>query len=346
MIKVVVYGASGYTGQELLRHLLMHPAATIVAITSRRYAGVPLADVYPVFQGLTDLTFMNASPAEVARLADVVFLALPHGVSMTVAPAFLAAGKKVIDLSADFRLRDAAEYERWYGKHAAPALLAEAVYGIPELYRETIRKAVVVANPGCYPTSVILGLAPLLKVGYIDTASIIVDAKSGVSGAGREPQVASLFCEVNEGFKAYKVGGQHRHIPEMEQELARIAGCEIRISFTPHLLPVNRGILSTIYGSLRSDATAEELTDLYRRHYQDEPFVRICKPGAFPNISSVCGSNFCDIGVTIDKRTKRVIVLSAIDNLIKGAAGQAIQNMNLICGFSEETGLTGISRFP
>jgi N-acetyl-gamma-glutamyl-phosphate reductase len=346
MIKVGVYGASGYTGQELLRHLLMHPAATIVAITSRRYAGVPLADVYPVFQGLTDLHFMNASPAEVARLADVVFLALPHGVSMTVAPAFLAAGKKVIDLSADFRLRDAAEYERWYGKHAAPALLAEAVYGIPELYRETIRKASLVANPGCYPTSVILGLAPLLKVGWIDTASIIVDAKSGVSGAGREPQVASLFCEVNEGFKAYKVGGQHRHIPEMEQELARIAGCEIRISFTPHLLPVNRGILSTIYGSLRSDVTADALTDLYRRHYQDEPFVRICKPGAFPNISSVCGSNYCDIGVTIDNRTKRVIVLSAIDNLIKGAAGQAIQNMNLMCGFSEETGLTGISRFP
>jgi N-acetyl-gamma-glutamyl-phosphate reductase len=346
MIKVGVYGASGYTGQELLRHLLRHPAATIVAITSRRYAGVPLADVYPVFQGLTDLTFMNASPAEVARLADVVFLALPHGISMTVAPAFLAAGKKVIDLSADFRLRDAAEYERWYERHTAPALLAEAVYGIPELYRETIRKAVVVANPGCYPTSVILGLAPLLKVGWIDTASIIVDAKSGVSGAGREPQVTSLFCEVNEGFKAYKVGGQHRHIPEMEQELARIAGCEIRISFTPHLLPVNRGILSTIYGSLRPDATADELTDLYRRHYQDEPFIRICKPGAFPNISSVCGSNFCDIGVTVDKRTKRVIVLSAIDNLIKGAAGQAIQNMNLICGCSEEAGLTGISCFP
>jgi N-acetyl-gamma-glutamyl-phosphate reductase len=346
MIRVGVYGASGYTGQELLRHLLMHPEVTIVAITSRRYAGVPLADVYPVFQGLTDITFMNASPAEIARLTDVVFLALPHGISMTVAPAFLAVGKKVIDLSADFRLRDAAEYERWYGKHASPALLAEAVYGIPELYRETIRKAVFVANPGCYPTSVILGLAPLLKVGWIDTASIIVDAKSGVSGAGREPQFASLFCEVNEGFKAYKVGGQHRHIPEMEQELARIAGCEIRISFTPHLLPVNRGILSTIYGSLLPDTTPDELTDLYRRHYQDEQFIRVCKPGAFPNISSVCGSNFCDIGVTIDKRTKRVIVLSAIDNLIKGAAGQAIQNMNLICGCSEETGLTGISRFP
>jgi N-acetyl-gamma-glutamyl-phosphate reductase len=346
MIRVGVYGASGYTGLELLRHLLFHPAVAVTAITSRRYAGLPLADVYPVFQGLADLTFMNTSPNEVSRLVDVVFLALPHGVSMTVAPAFLAAGKKVIDLSADFRLRDAGSYEQWYGKHAAPALLADAVYGIPELYRETIRKASLVANPGCYPTSVILGLAPVLKAGWIDTASIIVDAKSGVSGAGREPQVASLFCEVNEGFKAYKVGGQHRHIPEIEQELTTLAGCEIKISFTPHLLPVNRGILSTIYGSLQRDVTPAELTDLYRRFYQDETFIRICKPGMFPNISSVCGSNGCDIGVTVDKRTKRVIILSVIDNLIKGAAGQAIQNMNLICGCSEETGLTRISRFP
>jgi N-acetyl-gamma-glutamyl-phosphate reductase len=326
MVKVGVYGASGYTGQELLKHLLFHPAVAVVAITSRRYAGVPLADVYPSFQGLTNLSFMNASPDEVARLADVVFLALPHGVSMTVAPAFLAAGKKVIDLSADFRLRDAGGYEQWYGKHTAPQLLAEAVYGIPELYRETIRKAALVANPGCYPTSVILGLAPMFKAGWIDTASIIVDAKSGVSGAGREPQVTSLFCEVNEGFKAYNVGGQHRHIPEMEQELSTLAGREVMISFTPHLLP--------------------ELTDLYRRFYQKETFIRICKPGTFPNISSVCGSNGCDIGVTVDKRTKRIIILSAIDNLIKGAAGQAIQNMNLICGLNEEAGLTRISRFP
>ena len=346
MIKVGVYGASGYTGQELLKHLLFHPAVTIVAITSRRYAGVPLADVYPAFQGLTSLSFMNASPDEVASLAEVVFLALPHGVSMTVAPAFLAAGKKVVDLSADFRLQDAGVYEHWYGKHTAPSLLAEAAYGIPELYRERIRQAGLVANPGCYPTSVILGLAPVLKAGWIDTTSIIVDAKSGVSGAGREPQVTSLFCEVNEGFKAYKVGGQHRHIPEMEQELSTLAGCEIIISFTPHLLPVNRGILSTIYGSLKRDATPAELTDLYRHYYQNETFIRICKPGTFPNISSVCGSNSCDIGVTVDKRRKRIIILSAIDNLIKGAAGQAIQNMNLICGLSEETGLTGISRFP
>jgi N-acetyl-gamma-glutamyl-phosphate reductase len=346
MIRVGVYGASGYTGLELLKHLLFHPAVVVTAITSRRYAGVALSDVFPVFQGLSDLTFMNASPDDVAQLVDVVFLALPHGVSMTAAPAFLAAGKKVIDLSADFRLRDVGSYEQWYQKHTAPALLSQAVYGIPELYREAIRRASLIANPGCYPTSVILGLAPALKAGWIDTASIIVDAKSGVSGAGREPQVASLFCEVNEGFKAYKVGGQHRHIPEMEQELTALAGHEIRIAFTPHLLPVNRGILSTIYGTLQRNATPAEFTDLYRRYYRDELFIKICKSGVFPNISSVCGSNACEIGVTVDNRTQRVIILSAIDNLIKGAAGQAIQNMNLICGFSEETGLTRMSRFP
>jgi len=346
MINVGVYGASGYTGQELLRHLLLHPEVEVVAITSRRYAGVPLAEVYPVFHGLTDLIYTNASPDDVARLADVVFLALPHGVSMGVAPTILAAGKKVIDLSADFRLRNANSYEQWYGRHTAQALLVQAVYGIPELYREAIRKVNLVANPGCYPTSVILGLAPLLKAGWIDTTSIIVDAKSGVSGAGREPQVGSLFCEVNEGFKAYKVGGHHRHIPEMEQELSNLAGCDINISFTPHLLPVNRGILSTIYGSLLKDVKPFELTELYRHFYRDEIFIRICNSGSFPNISSVCGSNGCDIGVTIDKRTKRIIVLSAIDNLIKGAAGQAIQNMNLIFGISEVTGLTRISRFP
>jgi N-acetyl-gamma-glutamyl-phosphate reductase len=346
MIRVGVYGASGYTGQELLRHLLLHPEAAVVAVTSRRYAGARLSDVYPAFQGLMDIAFMDASPAEVARLADVVFLALPHGVSMAVAPAFLAAGKKVIDLSADFRLRNISDYERWYGKHTASALLSDAAYGLPELYRETIRRADLVANPGCYPTSVILGLAPLLRDGWIDASSIIVDAKSGVSGAGREPQVATLYCEVNEGFKAYKVGGQHRHIPEMEQELAALAGHGITLSFTPHLLPVNRGILSTIYGTLRREVTSEFLTDLYRRHYSDEPFVRICKPGVFPNISSVCGTNCCDIGVTVDQRTNRVIVLSAIDNLIKGAAGQAIQNMNLVCGLSEDTGLKRVARFP
>jgi N-acetyl-gamma-glutamyl-phosphate reductase len=345
MFKVGIYGASGYTGQELLRLLLRHPQAEVVALTSRRYAGVPVADIYPVFVGLTDLAFVDASPEDVAGAADIVFLALPHGVSMAVAPIFLKAGKKVIDLSADFRLHDVATYEKWYSRHTAPNIIKESVYGMPELYGDEIAKARLVANPGCYPTSVILGLAPLLKANWIDDSSIIADSKSGVSGAGREPQVATLFCEVDEGFKAYKVG-QHRHTPEMEQEISILAGCDVRISFTPHLLPITRGILSTIYATLQKDVTTAELIDLYRAFYKGKKFVRVYKAGTFPNISSVRGSNYCDIGLTVDARTKRVIIICAIDNLVKGAAGQAIQNMNLMCGLSEDTGLTMISLFP
>jgi N-acetyl-gamma-glutamyl-phosphate reductase len=345
MLKVGIYGASGYTGQELLRLLLRHPQAEVVALTSRRYAGVPVADIYPVFVGLTDLAFVDASPEDVAGAADIVFLALPHGVSMAVAPIFLKAGKKVIDLSADFRLHDVATYERWYSRHTARDIIKESVYGIPELYGDEIAKAMLVANPGCYPTSVILGLAPLLKANWIDDSSIIADSKSGVSGAGREPQVGTLFCEVDEGFKAYKVG-EHRHTPEMEQEISILAGCDVRISFTPHLLPITRGILSTIYATLQKDVTTAELIDLYRAFYKGKKFVRVYKAGTFPNISSVRGSNYCDIGLTVDARTKRVIIICAIDNLVKGAAGQAIQNMNLMCGLSEDTGLTMISLFP
>jgi N-acetyl-gamma-glutamyl-phosphate reductase len=345
MLKVGIYGASGYTGQELLRLLLRHPQAEVVALTSRRYAGVSVADIYPVFVGLTDLAFVDASPEDMAGAADIVFLALPHGVSMAVAPIFLKAGKKVIDLSADFRLRDVATYERWYSRHTARDIMKESVYGIPELYGDEIAKAKLVANPGCYPTSVILGLAQLLKANWIDDSSIIADSKSGVSGAGREPQVGTLFCEVDEGFKAYKVG-EHRHTPEMEQEISILAGCDVIISFTPHLLPITRGILSTIYAKLQKEVATEELIDLYRAFYKGKKFVRVYKAGTFPNISSVRGSNYCDIGLTVDARTKRVIIICAIDNLVKGAAGQAIQNMNLMCGLSEDTGLTMISLFP
>jgi N-acetyl-gamma-glutamyl-phosphate reductase len=345
MIKIGIYGASGYTGQELLRLLLRHPEAGVVALTSRRYAGVPLADVYPVFLGLTKLSFMDASPRDVASMSDVVFLALPHGVSMQVAGEFLKAGKKVIDLSADFRLRDAGTYDEWYTTHTARDFIREAVYGIPELYGDAVTRARLIANPGCYPTSVILGLAPLVREKWIEDTSIIVDSKSGVSGAGREPQIGTLFCEVDEGFKAYKIG-RHRHTPEMEQELSVLAGHDIRISFTPHLLPVSRGILSTIYATLRKDVSEDELNNLYRSFYEGKPFVRICKVGILPNISAVRGSNYCDIGLTVDRRTKRVIIVSAIDNLIKGASGQAIQNMNLMCGFRENAGLEMISLFP
>ena len=345
MIKVGIYGGSGYTGQELLRLLCGHPGAKVVAATSRRFAGVPVADVYPVFSGRTDLAYTDTSPEEMAALADLVFLALPHGVSMEVAPQFLRAGRKVIDLSADFRIRDAASYEAWYGRHTAAGTIPEAVYGLPELYRDRIRTSRLVANPGCYPTSVILGLAPVLRSRWVETGSVIADSKSGVSGAGRDPQIASLFCEVDGGFKAYKVG-RHRHTPEIEQELSLLAGSEMKISFTPHLLPVKRGILSTIYATLERDVTGEDATALYREFYRDEPFVRVCRAGQFPNLSSVVGSNYCDIGVTVDPRTRRIIVVSVIDNLIKGASGQAIQNMNLMCSLEEGTGLPDIALFP
>lgn len=345
MVNIGIYGASGYTGQELLRLLLCHPEVRVTALTSRRYAGMPVSDVYPVFLGLTGLSFMDASPGEVAQVCDVVFLALPHGVSMQVAGEFLNAGKKVIDLSADFRLRDVGIYEQWYREHTAKTMIKEAVYGIPELYGNVVSRARLIANPGCYPTSAILGLAPLVAEKWIDNASIIVDSKSGVSGAGREPQVGTLFCEIDGGFKAYKVG-QHRHTPEMEQELGCLAGHDIRISFTPHLLPVSRGILSTMYATLQKDVTAADMNDLYRSFYEGKPFVRICREGTLPNISSVRGSNYCDIGLTVDGRTKRAIIVSAIDNLIKGASGQAIQNMNLMCGFKEVAGLQMIPLFP
>ena len=345
MVKAAIYGASGYTGQELIRLLLRHPQVEVAAITSRQYKGLPLAEVFPGFQGLTDMTFSNYSPEETAALCDIVFLALPHSVSMKAAPVFHEAGKKIIDLSADFRIRNVKTYEEWYGSHTAPDLLHRAVYGIPELYRTAIAASTFIANPGCYPTSVILGLAPLLKGNFIDHASIIVDSKSGVSGAGREPLGETLFCEVAEGFKAYNVG-RHRHTPEMEQELTLLAGKSIIISFTPHLLPVNRGILSTIYAKLEEDAKATELLRLYGDFYRNEKFVTVCSEGVLPNISSVRGTNFCHIGLIVDERTKRVIIISAIDNLIKGGAGQAIQNMNILCGFAEDEGLNMMPLFP
>ena len=345
MIKICIYGGSGYTGQELLRLLLNHPEAEVVSITSRRFAGVPVSEVYPVFLGCTDLVYTNDNPKALSDNADLVFLALPHGLSMDIAPIFLDAGKKVIDLSADFRIRDVKVYESWYRKHTAAPLIKEAVYGLPELYRDAIRGARLLANPGCYPTSVILGLAPVMRLGLIDPSTVIADSKSGVSGAGREPQIASLFCEVAEGFKAYKIAG-HRHTPEMEQELGLLAGEQMTISFTPHLLPVKRGILSTLYGKLTKDVSTEETLEIYREFYRKEPFVRICRPGQFPNISSIAGSNFCDIGVTVDKRTGRLIAVSAIDNLVKGASGQAIQNMNLMYNLREEAGLPKTGLYP
>lgn len=345
MHKVAVIGASGYTGVELLRLLAGHPGVTVTCVTSRQQAGQPLGEVFPSLAGIFDLTFEAVEPAALAARADLVFLAVPHQAAMGMVPELLAAGCRVVDLSADYRLRDAAVYAEWYEPHHTPELLAEAVYGLPELYREQVRGARLVANPGCYPTSAALALLPLLRHRLIDPATIIIDSKSGTSGAGRAAKVDTLYCEVNEGFKAYGLP-RHRHTPEIEQTLGDVAGRPVTISFTPHLVPANRGILSTCYASLNRACPLAELLDVYRQAYAAEPFVRVLPEGRLPNISQVRGSNFCDLGLAVDPRTGRVVVAAAIDNLVKGAAGQALQNMNLMLGLDETTGLRGAALFP
>jgi N-acetyl-gamma-glutamyl-phosphate reductase len=346
MLKVAIVGASGYTGAELIRMLHVHPEAAVTSVTSEQSAGKRISDVFPSLRGRCDLVLENLEPVRVAEKADFIFTALPHKAAMEVVPTFLKLGKRVVDLSADYRLRDAGEYERWYEPHLSPELLKKAVYGLPELKRVKIAAADLVANPGCYPTSVILGLAPLLKKRLIDPATVIADSKSGVSGAGRSAKVDNLFCEVNDGFKAYGVGGVHRHIPEIEQELSQLAGVKMTISFTPHLVPMDRGILSTIYTSPVGEVVLADLVKLYADFYEGEPFVRVLPAGSFPSTAFVRGSNFCDIGLAVDSRTGRIIVVSAIDNLVKGASGQAVQNMNIINGFPENMGLEGLALFP
>jgi N-acetyl-gamma-glutamyl-phosphate reductase len=345
MIRIGIVGASGYTGVELARLLCGCPDVMLSVATSRQYNGRKLAEVYPNLAGMVDIVCEDLQTEELAERADLFFTAVPHQTAMAIIPDLLQAGGKVVDLSADFRLHDATVYEKWYQKHTASELLAEAVYGLPELHRQQIKQARLVANPGCYPTSVILGLAPLLKAGAIDPETIIVDSKSGASGAGRAAQTGTLFCEVSEGFKAYKVG-VHRHTPEMEQEISELCKKPVTISFTPHLLPMSRGILSTIYAKMVNPLTDEGMSELYQGFYKDEPFVRMCAPGTFPATQFVRGSNYCDIGFKADSRTGRVVVLSAIDNLVKGAAGQAVQNMNLMCNLTETKGLQVVPLFP
>lgn len=346
MLKVAIVGASGYTGVELIRLLHCHPEVAVTCVTSEQSAGKRISDVFPTLRGRCDLVLENLEPVRIAEKADFIFTALPHKAAMEVVPTFLKLGKPVVDLSADYRLHDAKEYERWYEPHMNPELLKEAVYGAPELRRAKVAAARLVANPGCYPTSIILALAPLLKKGMADTGSIIADSKSGVTGAGRSAKVDNLYCEVNEGFKAYGVGGTHRHIPEIEQELSLLAGKKLAISFTPHLVPMDRGILSTIYLQPLEKVTAGELVSLYAAFYKGEPFVRVLPEGSFPSTAYVRGSNFCDIGIAVDSRTGRIIVVSAIDNLVKGASGQAVQNMNIMNGFPENMGLEGLALFP
>lgn len=344
--KVAVAGASGYTGAELLRLLIHHPAVEIVAVTSETYAGKPLTAALPGLFGVLDFTFEPLDPGKLASVADIVFLALPHTTSAPPAAALHKAGCRVIDLSADFRLRDPGVYERWYrAKHPVSHLLDTAVYGLPEFYREAIRPADLVAVPGCYPTGALLGLVPLVRAGRIALDSIIVNAASGTSGAGRKLDLSFHFSEANENFKAYAVIS-HRHTPEIEQELSRLVGQEVAISFTPHLVPMTRGILSTMYTRLTSPTAAETLHDLFHQAYKGEPFVRVLPLGTFPETKQVWGSNYCDIGVAVDSRTGRVIVITALDNLVKGAAGQAVHAMNLMAGLEETLGLTAAPLFP
>ncbi len=338
MVRVSIAGASGYTGFELIRLLSRHPGVEIRVITSRGQKGQRLDSVYPAFRKHCELVFEEPDPDLLADRADIVFTALPHQAAMDVVPELLRRGVRVIDLSADYRFRDAETYAAWYEPHKTPELLSETVYGLPELHREAIRTARLVGNPGCYPTSVILAAAPLISSGLVDPHSLIADSKSGVTGAGRGAALAVHYCEVNEGFKAYKVA-EHRHTPEIEQELSRVAGESLIISFTPHLVPMSRGILSTLYGSLKPDVTAEMVDDAYASFYAQARFVRLCGSKELPTTLQVRGSNYCDLGWRVDPRTRRVIVVSVIDNLTRGASGQAVCNMNLMSGLPEAMGL-------
>lgn len=337
MLKVAILGASGYTGLELLRILALHDKIKVAEASSRQYKGSAVPDVFPALAGAYD-SLVFSDPEDLSNLkADIVFCCLPHGASQEAVANARRLGKKVIDLSADFRIKDLDTYKKWYGDHKAPEFLKEAVYGIPELYRDEIKKASIIANPGCYPTSAILGLAPLLKAKLVE-GQVIVDSKSGASGAGRGASIETSFTEVFGGFKAYKVGS-HRHTPEIEQGFSGIADKKVSITFTPHLLPVSRGILSTIYVSLGKAMDTKEALKLYNDFYSNEKFVRIMPEGKFPDISQVRGSNFCDIGVWADGGGKKAVIVSAIDNLVKGASGQAVQNMNIMAGFDEDTAL-------
>ncbi|MBI4644336.1 MAG: N-acetyl-gamma-glutamyl-phosphate reductase [Deltaproteobacteria bacterium] len=344
-IKVAIIGASGYAGLELVRLLARHPGCELVALTSLEYPGRSFDQVFPALAGIVRLPFSDSGPEEIAAQAEVVFTAVPHQAAMGMIPGFLERGCKVVDLSADFRFPEANLYEKWYQAHTAPELLAETVYGLPELHREEVRKTRLVGNPGCYPTCVILGLAPLAKAGLLQPDSVIADCKSGVSGAGRQALLGITFCEVNDGFRAYKVL-EHRHTPEMEQELSALAGTRVKVTFTPHLVPMSRGILGTLYAGLTESRSEEELRGLYYRFYEGHPFVRLHPPGRLPDTRDVRGANFCDLALRVDPETRRVIVLSVIDNLNKGAAGQAIQNFNLMVGFPETMGLEVVPFVP
>lgn len=335
MVRVAIIGATGYTALELIKLLLRHPEAEITVLTSRSEGNPHVASVHPQLAGRIDLQMSDPSPAEIAARADVAFSCLPHGVTASLVPKLLEAGMKIVDLSADYRLNSPDSYLQWYGeKHVDPNRLGKVVYGLPELFREEIRTASLVANPGCYPTSAILPLAPLVKLGLVAPREIIVDSKSGVSGAGRTPKLTTHFPECNESISAYNVG-RHRHTPEIEQIVSKAAGRDVEVIFTPHLVPMDRGILSTTYSQPLAELSEEKALAAIREFYSNEPFVRVVNH--LPGTKDTTGTNFCDITVRMVRG--RVITISCLDNLIKGASGAAVQNFNLMYGFAETTAL-------
>jgi N-acetyl-gamma-glutamyl-phosphate reductase len=345
MIKVGIVGGTGYTGVELLRLLAAHPEAQLTAITSRKEDGLPVADMFPSLRGHVDIAFSSPDKADLKQ-CDVVFFATPHGVAMAQAPELIAAGVKVIDLAADFRLKDPVTFEKWYKMpHSAPELLEEAVYGLPELNHEDIRKARLIANPGCYPTTMQLGFYPLLKAGIIDAGNLIADAKSGVSGAGRKAEIGTLFSEASDNFKAYGVHG-HRHTPETSAQLQRYTDQKVGLIFTPHLVPMIRGMHSTLYARLTQDITNEALQALFEEQYKDAEFVDVMPFGSHPETRSTRGSNMLRIALHRPDNGNTVVILVVQDNLVKGASGQAVQCMNLMFGLPETTGLQQIALLP
>ena len=344
MIKVGIIGATGYAGSELVRLITHHPKAELVTMTSQSYAGQEYKEVYSNYSHL-DYVCEEEHIEEMAEKCDVIFLALPHGVASKKINADILSKTKIIDLGADFRIQDVDVYEKWYTTHYSKDILPEAVYGLCEINRDKIKGKRIVANPGCYTSCSILSLYPLVKEGMIDLSSIIIDAKSGATGAGRGLSLGNHYCELNESVKAYKVAS-HRHTPEIEEQLSIAAGQDIVLNFTPHLIPMDRGILATCYATLNKKYTYDDIRKAYEKYYGNEHFIRLTKEGVFPETKWVKGSNFVDIGFTVDERTNRVIVIGALDNLFKGAAGQAVQNMNIIMGIEETTGIDYVPIFP
>jgi len=338
MHRVGVVGATGYAGAELVRILAGHPQIELTILTSRQYAGVRFDQVYPAMFKVVDLTCEAFDLDRICDRVDTVFIALPHKLPMALVPELVQRGKRVVDLSADFRFQNVALYEAAYQAHSAPELLTQAVYGLSEVYADRIKAATIIGNPGCYPTSVLLPLIPLLQEHLIEPDAIIADSKSGVSGAGRSPSLTTHFCEVNDSFKAYKVAA-HRHNPEMNEVLSREAGQTVAITFVPHLVPMTRGMLTTLYALPTAGTGPDKIRDCLQTFYGGRPFVRICPDERLPDTLQVKGTNFCDIGVRIDSTCNRLIMISAIDNLVKGAAGQAVQNMNIMLGLDESAGL-------